>query len=410
MTGSEVVQVTEGKFSSRAARRPPRAAFQLALWGWAALQRYTPSLAVARPSTTICETGQVRPLALSPSGNLLYAVNTPPNHLEILAVHSLRGHLHHSRITVLGTGGDVLPRQLNKPIHHASCCALVPTPESEASLAQPNALAITRNGATRYVAALGSRKIGIYDTHQMEQITFVPDQANQIGLSGGGPTGLVLDDREQRLFVLTRFDNSITVIDTTSHREVSKFSLYNPEPASIKNGRRFLHDARHSSAHGDSSCASRHVFTRQPMPPEFHPMKGPTTMQSLRGMQNTRPMHWRSDHTVANDKLTMRPDDSPFNEFANFQKFQAGFTDLPGRSEFIADAATNAFAGYLQVTYPRNPIRTLDNSLTAGQAAGRGHVFDVVRDGTKDGRLDGDEQAAGSDPPDPHDTPLWDHN
>ena len=48
--------------------------------------------AVARPATTIFESGQVRPLALSPNGKLLFAVNTPDNRLEIFAVrpHGLR--------------------------------------------------------------------------------------------------------------------------------------------------------------------------------------------------------------------------------------------------------------------------------------------------------------------------------
>jgi len=331
------------------------------------------------------------------------------------AGHSVRGHLHESRITVLGTDGSVTPRHLNKHIDYTRCCAPVPNAESETSLAQPNAMAITHNGATLYVAALGSSKIGVYDTHRLEQDTFVPSQAAQIEVSGGGPIGLVLDDHEQRLFVLTRFDNSITILDTTSRREVGKVPLYNPEPASVRQGRHFLYDARHSSAHGDSSCASCHIFgdfdslawdlgnpdapvtpnpgpfigplinlfTKQPIPAEFHPMKGPTTTQSLRGMLNAGPMHWRGDRTAGNDEPTVQPDGGSFNEFANFKKFQVGFINLLGRSAFIPDADMSAFATFiLQVTYPPNPIRALDNGLTADQAAGRGHFFNVVRDGT----------------------------
>jgi len=333
----------------------------------------------------------------------------------VFAGRSLRGHLHESRITVLGSDGSVHPRHLNKHIDYTSCCAPLPNRESETSLAQPNAMAITRDGATLYVAALGSSKIGVYDTHQLEQNTFVPNPADQIEVSGGGPTGVVLDEHEQRLFVLTRFDNSITVLDITHRREIGKFPLFNPEPASVKNGRRFLYDARHSSAHGDSSCASCHIFgdfdslawdlgnpdapvtpnpgpflgalinlfTHQPMAKEFHPMKGPTTTQSLRGMLNAGPMHWRGDRTAGNDEPTVQPDGGSFNEFANFKKFQAGFTDLLGRSEFIPDADMSAFASFiLQVTYPPNPIRALDNSLTPAQAAGRDSFFNVVRDGT----------------------------
>jgi hypothetical protein len=125
------------------------------------------------------------------------------------------------------------------------------------------------------------------------------------------------------------------------------------------------------------------LFTHQPIPEEFHPMKGPTTTQSLRGMLNAGPMHWRGDRTAGNDEPTVQPDGGSFNERANFEKFQAGFTDLLGRSTFISDADMQAFADFiLQVTYPPNPIRALDNSLTTAQAAGRGHFFNVIRDGT----------------------------
>src|SRR5262249_22801903 len=199
---------------------------------------------------------EVRPvlfnMVVNPANAKLDVPNTEAfNHTRFegpgsFAGHSLRGHLHESRITVLGTGGSVTPRHLNKHIDYAICCAPVPNAESETSLAQPNAMAITRDGATLYVAALGSSKIGVYDTHELEQNTFVPSQANQIEVSGGGPTGLVLDSHEKRLFVLTRFDNAITVLDTTSRSEVGKYPMYNPEPASVRLGRRFLYDARHS--------------------------------------------------------------------------------------------------------------------------------------------------------------------
>jgi DNA-binding beta-propeller fold protein YncE len=360
-------------------------------------------------------------MVVNPANGNVYVSNTEAfNHKRfegpgIFAGDSLRGHLHESRITVLGTNGSVAPRHLNKHIDYASCCAPVPNAESETSLAQPNAMAITRDGATLYVAALGSSKIGVYDTQQLEDDAFVPSQDHHIEVSGGGPTGLVLDSHERRLFVLTRFDNAITVVDTTSRREVGKYPLYNPEPDSVRQGRRFFYDARHSSAHGDSSCASCHIFgdfdslawdlgnpdaavtvnpgpflgplinlfTHQPMPEEFHPMKGPMTTQSLRGMLNAGPMHWRGDRTAGTDEPTVQPDGGSFNEAANFKKFQAGFTDLLGRSEVLADEDMDAFANFiLQVTYPPNPIRALDNGLTAAQVAGRGHFFNVIRDGT----------------------------
>ena len=349
-------------------------------------------------------------MVVNPANGKVYVANTDANNTErfegpgIFVGHSLRGHLHESRITVLSAGGGVAPRHLNKHIDFGHCCAPVPNAENRRSLALPQGMAVTRNGATLYVAALGSDKVGVFSTAQLENDTFVPDAANQIHVSGGGPTGLVLDDDHRRLFVMTRFDDAISVIDTTTRRETAHVRMHNPEPRSIVVGRRFLYDATFSSSHGDSSCASCHVFgdfdslawdlgnpdaqviadpgpfrstldglfPGQVMPQIFHPMKGPMTTQSLRGMLNAGPMHWRGDRTGGNDAPSVQPDSGTFDERAAFQKFQAGFTDLLGRDTPIPDEDMSAFTDFiLQVRYPPNPIRPLDNTLTPDQEVGR---------------------------------------
>ena len=70
------------------------------------------------------------------------------------------------------------------------------------------------------MAALGSAKVGVFSTRDIENDSFVPSQASQISVSGGGPTGLALDAREGILYVLTRFDNSISIVDVRARREV----------------------------------------------------------------------------------------------------------------------------------------------------------------------------------------------
>src|SRR5262249_5459375 len=141
----------------------------------------------------------------------------------------------------------------------STCCAPIPNPENALSLALPTGIEVSRDGRTLYVAALGSSKIGVYDTASLENDSFTPDLGNQIPLSGGGPTGLVLHEAHNRHYVLTRFDDSIKIVALGSKAEVGKARLFNPEPASILKGRPFLHDARLSS-HGDSACATCHVF------------------------------------------------------------------------------------------------------------------------------------------------------
>jgi hypothetical protein len=67
----------------------------------------------------------------------------------------------------------------------------------------------------------------------------------------------------------------------------------------------------------------------------------------------------------------VQPDSGAFDEGADFEKFQAGFTDLLGRSEGIPQADMDAFRDFiLQLSYPPNPIRNLDSSFTPDQQTG----------------------------------------
>src|SRR5262249_39392585 len=159
-------------------------------------------------------------MAVNPASGKIYVANTDANNTDrfegpgIFAGHSLRGHLHENRITVLGPGGGVFPRHLNKHIDYRHCCAPVPNAENARSLALPQGLAVPREGAPLYGAALGSDEVGVFSTAQLEADPFVPSAASHIRVSGGGPTGLVLDEDREQLYVLTRFDDAISILDT----------------------------------------------------------------------------------------------------------------------------------------------------------------------------------------------------
>ena len=100
-------------------------------------------------------------------------------------------------------------------------------------------------------------------------------------------------------------------------------------------------------------------------------MKGPMTTQSLRGMANHGPMHWRGDRTGGNDDPSAQPDSGTFDEVAAFKKFLGAFPNLLGRDGPIDDADMEAFTDFiLQVTYPPNPVRMLYNRLTPEPAGG----------------------------------------
>ncbi len=314
---------------------------------------------------------------------------------------TVNGHLHESRITVLD-GASVLPRHLNKHIDYD----VVPSPPGtkDHSLATPLEMVVSPDGATLYVAAFGSSKVGVFDTAALESDAFVPSAASHVPVSGGGPSGLVLDEAADRLYVLTRFDGAISVVDTVSLTEVAHVPLsYDPEPDFIREGRRFLYDAFETSSNGEASCAACHVFGDldslawdlgdpdvsvgpDPLPrrigvlppafPDFHGLKGPMTTQTLRGMDGHGAMHWRGDRNGGLD-----PDSDPFDETRAFEKFNPAFPGLVGREAELPAADMRAFADFiLTVMPPPNPIRALDGSLTANQQAGRDLFFGRITD------------------------------
>ncbi|HEU4407391.1 MAG TPA: beta-propeller fold lactonase family protein [Polyangiaceae bacterium] len=347
-------------------------------------------------------------LAVNPQSGRVYASNTEArNDVRFegpgdFAGTTVRGRAVDSRITVLDQQG-ARPRLLNKHIDRASCCAPAPNDENALSVSQPNGMAVTPDGKTLYVAALGNDKVVAYDTAALEADTFYPNAADQVHVSGGGPTGLALDHARRRLYVLTRFDDGISVIDTAARREIAHVTMHNPEPASIVDGRRFLYDAALTSSHGDQSCASCHLFGDKDelswdlgdpdgdveAPPDviraafgvgqtsFHPMKGPMATQSLRGLANHGPMHWRGDRHGPGPGA--QPDGGGFSEAAAFDAFNVAFAGLLGRSGPLTAAQMQAFTAFqLQVMYPPNPIRALDNALNAAQQAGADFFFTNV--------------------------------
>jgi DNA-binding beta-propeller fold protein YncE len=337
-------------------------------------------------------------MVVNPASGKIYVSNTEARN-DVRFEPTVRGHFVENRITVLD-GARVLPRHLNKHIDYSTCCAPVPNPENDRSLALPLDMAVSRDGHTLYVAAFGSSKIGVFRTDELERDSFVPDARNHIRVSGGGPSGLVIDESNGLLYAYTRFDNALSVIDLALRREIAHTLLHNPEPPEVIRGRRLLYDAAYTSSHGDSACASCHVsgdfdglawdlgdpnglplavpgpfVITPPFAVEAHPMKGPMVTQSLRGMANHGPMHWRGDRTggiLPGASPSQQPDGGSFDERAGFRQFNPAFAGLLGRSAPLSDDEINALAEFaLRITYPPNPVRRLDNSLTADEQAGR---------------------------------------
>jgi len=319
---------------------------------------------------------------------------------------TVQGNLARARITVLD-GANVLPRHLNKHIDYGVLPA--PAGVKDHRLATPLDMEVSADGSKLYVAAFGSGKVGVFDTATLENDSFDPtlQSAQYLDLSAGGPAGLALDGARNRAYVLTRFDNAVSVVDLGTGSEIAHVALHNPEPASVTDGRDMLYDAVKTSSNGEASCAACHVFgdldslawdlgnpddeaTSNPIPinlsfgavgfnppingtgdvAEFSALKGPMTTQTLRGMANGGAMHWRGDR--ANGFFGQ----SATDEDLSFRNFIVAFPGLVGGSLPPTDPNLQAdmqeFSDFaLQIRLPPNPVRDLNNSLTAAEANGR---------------------------------------
>jgi YVTN family beta-propeller protein len=348
-------------------------------------------------------------MIVNPTNGKIYVSNTDSQNLTqfegpgLFSGSTVQGRLAEARITVID-GTSVNPRHLNKHLDYgalAGTMAFDPNAKDH-SLATPLEMAISSDGATLYVSAYGSSKIGVIPTAALEADSFDPVAASPgyIDVTGGGPAGLILDEANDRLFVYTRFDNGVSTIDLTSGLEKFHFNFPNQEPFEVVDGRPFLYDAQLTSGNGEASCSSCHIFgdldhlgwdlgnpddmlKSSPMtilggvpPPPglngvgltnvFHPMKGPMTTQTLRGMQNGGAMHWRGDRSNGFFGTDATDEDQ------SFRNFIVAFEGLVGRDGLISNVDMQRFADFaLSLVLPPNPIRPLDNQLGASAAAGR---------------------------------------
>jgi hypothetical protein len=397
---------------------------------------------VAIPAQTYAHAGTTLfNMAVHPTNGKVYISNTDAHndvrfegHNPTLGVTSVRGNIADSRISVLNpASGAMTHNNLNSHVVNGAGNASL-------SRAFPQDMAFSADGSLLYVVAQGSAKLAVYDTAALENGTAAPTAYNQVLLSAGGPTGVVLDKKKNRAFVLTRFDNGISVVNLSSLTEAKHIRMFSPEPTKVTAGRRFLYDATFSSENGTQACASCHIggdmdhlswdlgnpggidlpITQNGVPTElftappalisqlvpgaadqfesFRAVKGPMTTQSLRGLDNHGAMHWRGDRNGAVKQdgtpfldgsgapvVSAQPNAGMFDEFAAFFSFNVAFPGLVGRAAELSAADMAAFTRFaLELSYPPNPIRALDDSLSPTEAAGRATYFQTrtLPDGT----------------------------
>jgi YVTN family beta-propeller protein len=314
-------------------------------------------------------------LAVNPVNGDLFVANTAALNLTFFEPN-VRGHWVNNQVTHIQVAtGQVTPYNLNPTIDYGT----LPNPHAlSTALAQPTNVVFDPSGNFMYVASFGTDRVAQVDTNGNVAWFVEIGPASEAG-SGvdpqhkRGPRGLALNSGAQTLYCLNRIADSISIIDTATHVVTSQIDVgTNPTPQVIQNGRGFLYDAK-LSGNGTGSCASCHVdgdmdklawnlgnpagtmtsTVQDGTTFLFHPMKGPMTTQTMRGLLNLSPYHWRGDK-------------------ANFAAFNSTFDDLMGGPE-LSTAEMTTYTNYINtVLYLPNPNETLTRTPPTSLNGGNG--------------------------------------
>lgn len=303
-------------------------------------------------------------LALRPNGDLVAVGTEALNHIRFEP--NLNGVFLRVEAAVRTSGSGAITRfDLNPQLDYT--VSLVDPDMRALGLGDPRGVAISGDGSVAYVTGMGSSNVAAIDLASGARLA--------LGNAGDGPTGIVLDEPNNRLFTLNRFDGSISVLKTDSLGELATVRYFDPTPAPLKNGRPFLYDTHVSSGLGITSCASCHVDARMDqlawdlgdpsgqMKPfdqscdfaptgqnaacgDWHPMKGPMVTQTLLGLEGDAPFHWRGDR-------------------ANLAEFGHAANSLLGNeSDFSAKEMARLETYLSSISRMPNPNRNLDGTLS----------------------------------------------
>ncbi|HZV34547.1 MAG TPA: beta-propeller fold lactonase family protein [Verrucomicrobiae bacterium] len=325
-------------------------------------------------------------VAINPATGDLFVANTDAGNLTRFEPN-VRGSFDTNRIARINiTTGAVTNFDLNPNFSPTNFTLANRTN----ALAIPTSIAFNPGGSNFYVAAFGSDRIALVDANSgtiLSRIELCPTA-----------TGSASDPRNKRgtralalnpgvaLYALNRIANTISIIDPNLNALLKEIPVgsFDPTPATIRQGRGFLYDAK-LSGNGTVACASCHVdaemdllawdlgdptgslitnTTTFPTPlgnltsnSVYHPMKGPMTTQTLRGLNGLDPFHWRGERT-------------------NFTFFNGAFASLMGGTP-LSTNDINAYLDFINtIVFEPNPNQNLDRTLPttfaeANPSAGR---------------------------------------
>jgi hypothetical protein len=293
-------------------------------------------------------------ISVNPLNNRVVVVGTDALN-EVRYEPNLKSHFVTSRYADFpATGGTARLADLNSHLDPAA--TFLPPEDRLVSIGDPRSVTWAPDGIAGYVTAMGSNSVVEINRNGSRRGEAMPVQVGQ------GPTASVVHAPSTRLFVLNRFEASISVVNFATRTEEQRVPLsFDPTPNFVNEGRRLLYDTQTFSGLGQVSCASCHVDARydrlawdlgnpagemefvEGFP--FHPMKGPMRTTSLIGVVGSPVLHFRGDKESL-------PDFSPT------------YTNLQGTlQEPTADEMNQLETFIATIQTPPNPFRELDNSM-----------------------------------------------
>ncbi len=311
-------------------------------------------------------------LAVNPASGAVTVIGTDGTN-EIRFEPNVKGTFVRVKLATLTTPVPSGKTVVDLNPHLTYLTRTLPQTERDRSIGDPRGIVWNSAGTKAYVAGMGSNNLVVID----------PSGA-RAGLTetiqvGEGPIGVALDESRNRLYVMNRFEGSLSVVDTLSETETARVSYFDPTPAAIRIGRKHHYDTRRTSGLGQAACASCHVDVRMdrlawdlgdpsgqmlnvtgqnlgsgvpglapPFAPQFlpwHPMKGPMTTQTMQDIIGKEPHHWRGDRR-------------------GIEAFNGAFEGLLGDDEQLTPQEMQEFEDFLAtVTFGPNPNRNIDNTL-----------------------------------------------
>lgn len=300
-------------------------------------------------------------VAVHPSGKATVVGTDGMN--EVRFEPKLRGTFLRVRMAEFDPDAPAPPTLHDLNPHLTYAAASIPAAQREQAVGDPRGIVWQADGLRGFVTGMGSNNVVAIDA--------AGARVGRVDV-GEGPTGLVLDEPRQSLYVLNRFDDSISVVDLNSLAEMQQVAMFDPTPAAIHTGRPHLYDTHQNSGLGHVSCASCHPDARMDQIAwdlgdpngamkarnqtctqfpvfgpcdDWHPMKGALVTQTLVGLGTSPPLHWRGDR-------------------ANLSEFNPTFVDLQARDAQLTTQQMNDFLAFINtIRMPPNPNRNFDGSL-----------------------------------------------